>query len=105
MVKKMKYLTILMGICIFISCSKDDDDYTFATLEGYDLRKCACCGGVLVSIDSKPDEVYQWNQKTGDLGIKYEDKFPMKVKIKYHFLAQTCVASAGELEITSLVKL
>lgn len=89
----------------FFSCSKSDDDYTKATIKGYDLRLCVCCGGLLVSLDEKPDEVYQWYQKTGNLNVTEKDKFPLKVKIKYHFLAQTCTASAGEIEITDLVKI
>ncbi|MEY3421216.1 MAG: hypothetical protein RIR48_1505, partial [Bacteroidota bacterium] len=38
-------------------------------------------------------------------GINPSDTFPIKVKIKYFFLANTCVASDGEIEITDLVKL
>ncbi|MBK8515118.1 MAG: hypothetical protein IPL55_02140 [Saprospiraceae bacterium] len=100
-----KNLFVFIALFFLISCSKSDDDYTSATVVGYDLRLCPCCGGFFVSLDDKPDEVYQWYQRQGDMGINEKEKYPLKVKIKYYFLAKTCTASAGEIEITDLIKL
>jgi hypothetical protein len=72
---------------------------------GYDLRLCACCGGLLISLDSTNNDVYQWYQKNGDFGVTYLDTFPMQVKIRYHHVSNTCVASKGEIEINELVKI
>lgn len=101
---KLKSLCLVLVIAGAVGCGKDDGDLVSATIEGYDLRECACCGGLLVKPGDMPGDVYQWYQKNGDLGVTYDDKFPMNVKIKYHHLAQTCVASDGEIEITELKK-
>ena len=90
---------------IFYGCSDADDGLTDATLSGYDLRLCACCGGVLVQLDHNQKDTYQWQQRNENFGIKPTDTFPLKVKIKYHFLANTCVASAGEIQITELIRI
>ena len=99
----VRKIILFVLILAYYSCTKSDDDFTEATIKGYDLRLCVCCGGMLVSLDSKPDDVYQWYQKSGNLNITEKNKYPLRVKIKYHFLAQTCVASAGEIEIAELI--
>ncbi len=81
----VRHVILFLLISGFCACTRGEDDYTFATIKGYDLRLCACCGGMLVSIDNKPDDVYQWYQKAGNLNVTEKDKFPLKVKIKYHF--------------------
>ena len=102
--KKLIFL-LVAGFIFFISCNKDEDSYVQATLLGYDLRLCACCGGLLVDLaDDNSSDVYQWNQKNDNLGVTPDDTFPLKVKIKYHYLVQTCIASRGEIEITDLKK-
>lgn len=89
-------------ILLILSCGKDNDELLTASIEGYDLRLCACCGGLLVKPENTEGDVYQWYQKNNAFGIDGNSKFPLKVKIKYHHLAQTCVASDGEIEITVL---
>ena len=59
--------------------------------------------GVLVDLgDDNTSDTYQWYQKNDNLGVIPGDTFPMKVKIKYHHLVQSCVASKGEIEISAL---
>jgi hypothetical protein len=102
--KKLIFL-LVAGFVFLISCDKDEDAYAPATILGYDLRLCACCGGLLVDFgDDNTSDTYQWHQKNDHLGITPDDTFPLKVKIKYHHLVQTCVASKGEIEITALKK-
>ncbi len=89
------------------SCHKEleTDQLIPATIIGYDLRLCACCGGLLINFDPLTNDVYQWYQKSGDLGVTPKDTFPLKVKIRYHHLINTCVASKGEIEINELKKI
>ncbi|MFZ1748722.1 MAG: hypothetical protein WAU01_00950 [Saprospiraceae bacterium] len=101
------FIFILLLFISMASCQKDTDDYTDVTIQGYDLRLCACCGGLLVEIDAPIDgihgDVYQWYQKHNKHGITGETKFPVKAKIKFYHLAESCVASTGEIEITDLI--
>ena len=100
--KKLIFL-LVAGFIMLISCNKDEDPYIEATIVGYDLRLCACCGGLLVDLgDDNTSDTYQWYQKNDNLGVIPGDTFPMKVKIKYHHLVQSCVASKGEIEISAL---
>jgi hypothetical protein len=82
-----------------LSCSKDDGLLS-ARIEGYDLRLCACCGGLIVKTDD--GKTYQWYQKNDSHGITIKSTFPVRVKIEFHHLVNTCVASDGEIEITQL---
>lgn len=73
-----------------------------ATIEGYDLRLCAFCGGLIVKPSDANGDTYQWYQKNQTFDIGESDKFPLEVKIKYHNLIFDCIASDGEIEITAL---
>jgi hypothetical protein len=103
-INKFLFLVFILS-CVMYSCTKTEDGLTEATIIGYDLRLCACCGGVMVKLNEKQNDIYQWQQRIESFGVKPTDSFPQKVKIKYHFLVNTCVASAGEIEITELVKI
>lgn len=105
--KKWTFILCLLSISsVFsLSCSKEDEKLTPAIILGYDLRLCACCGGVMVDLgEDNTNDVYQWYQINDEFGVTPEDTFPLSVKIKYHHLVKTCVASKGEIEITSLEK-
>ncbi len=99
-----RFKVLFLGIALLIGCSKGAEDKIGATIEGYDLRLCACCGGLLVKPDDQPGSTFQWYQKNGNFNVTFEDKFPLRVWIRYHHLAQSCVASDGEIEITELSK-
>lgn len=103
-INKYFFLVFILS-CLIPSCSKTEDGLTEATLIGFDPKLCPCCGGVLVKLNENQNEYYQWQQRTESLGVKPTDSFPQKVKIKYHFLVNTCVASAGEIEITELIRI
>ncbi|MBK9735475.1 MAG: hypothetical protein IPO92_11065 [Saprospiraceae bacterium] len=93
-------------IC-FQSCSKHDlEELADATLLGFDLRECVCCGGMLVQIKndiSGVDETYQWYMTKGDLGVGAIDSFPVNCRIKYDIIKERCVISKAELDISKLV--
>ena len=79
-----------------------------AIIIGFDARRCQCCGGFMVTFSNDPTpykaDHYQWRPKQGqeNFGVSHSSKFPMRVKIKYKAVASDCVASKGEIEITSL---
>ena len=78
-----KWTFILYGLIIFsaLSCSKEDEKLTPAIIIGYDLRLCACCGGLMVDLgDDNTNDVYQWYQKN--------DEFAEFLRIKQKFLAK-----------------
>jgi hypothetical protein len=105
--RKMKILTYsVLFIFLFtgFACSDSSDDMVSATIEGYDLRLCACCGGLIVKPSDANGDTYQWYQKNQKFDVGESDKFPLKVKIKYHNLFVDCIASDGEIEITALEK-
>ncbi len=97
-------LKSLLILCFGISCSDSSDDMVTATIEGYDLRLCACCGGLMVKPSDANGDNYQWYQKNQKFDVGESDKFPLKVKIKYHNRNTDCIASDGEIEITALEK-
>lgn len=106
MIRWYKYCQVLLfGVIVLMACTAHNDDLSDATFIGVDARLCACCGGFLIKVSDKPGETFQWQQRGETFGINASDAFPFKSKIKYHFLANTCVASDGEIEITELIKI
>ncbi|HQW56737.1 MAG TPA: hypothetical protein PK076_11450 [Saprospiraceae bacterium] len=93
------------------NCHKDNigDGFVRATLLRYDLRECACCGGVMVHFDdptlNSKDEFYQWFQNTNTFGINEFTAFPLSVKIKYNKYDGACASSKGVIKISGLIKL
>ena len=104
---KKLIFSLFLATCLISACDKEieTDPFSTAIINGYDLRLCACCGGLLISLDSTNNDVYQWYQKNGDFGVTYLDTFPMQVKIRYHHVNNTCFASKGEIEINELKKI
>jgi hypothetical protein len=47
----MKNLWITFVLLFSYACSKDDG-FVNATVNGYDLRLCACCGGILIETEN-----------------------------------------------------
>lgn len=90
---------------MFMACGRDEDELVDAVLVNVDARLCPCCGGFLVQIGENQKDVYQWYPNQESFGVKASDIFPQKVKIKYHFLVNSCVASAGEIDISALIKI
>ncbi|MBK8626182.1 MAG: hypothetical protein IPN86_11630 [Saprospiraceae bacterium] len=102
--KILTYSVLFIFLFTGFACSDSSDDMVTATIEGYDLRLCACCGGLIVKPSDANGDTYQWYQKNEKFDVNENDVFPLKVKINYHHLAETCVASDGEIEITALEK-
>ncbi|MBK8349639.1 MAG: hypothetical protein IPL08_19300 [Saprospiraceae bacterium] len=101
-IKKLYLFWSFLIWMTILSCSKEESGFVSATIVGYDLRYCACCGGLLVQPNDANGDTYQWYQKNQKFDITNSSMFPMNVKIKYHHLAESCIASSGEIEITDL---
>jgi hypothetical protein len=97
-----KSLCLFLASITLLSCGKDEG-FENAIIEGYDLRYCACCGGLLIKISD--EKTYQWYQQNEKFDITPKSIFPMKVKIKYYHLVSSCTASDGNIEITELEKI
>lgn len=97
-----KSLCLFFVVISFLACGKDEG-YENAIIDGYDLRLCACCGGLLIKITD--EKTYQWYQHNEKFDITTKSTFPMKVKIKFHHLVSSCAASDGIIEITKLEKI
>jgi hypothetical protein len=96
----------IMGACCkpkpVSSCK---EGYTKAIITGYDMRKCACCGGLMITFsnDDKPyssDFVLVNSLPTGTT-INESSKFPMSVCIKYEKLESPC--GMVKLRVTNLI--
>lgn len=58
-----------------------------ATINGYDLRTCACCGGLLVNFDSitkaYSGTFYDCDNAPSSLGIDSNTVFPIYLKVNW----------------------
>jgi hypothetical protein len=98
----MRFVLFTLILFSYFSCSKADD-LVNATIIGYDLRYCACCGGLLIKTEE--GLTFQWYQQNDKFDITPKSSFPIQVKIKYHHLESSCAASDGIIEITELEKM
>ncbi len=56
-------------------------------ITGSDLRKCICCGGLMITFDSNPlpyAAPFKLIENAEHLDIKPNDKFPLYVQIVWH---------------------
>ena len=99
----MKKLLIIIVITIVgttsITCRKHDSNkpttnLTNAIITGVDYRKCACCGGLMITFtnDSIPysSEFFDIKDLPANSGITEQSTFPMKVKVAYKKLNEPC---------------
>lgn len=101
--KKHLYICTLILSLLFISCRDvgviDDSDMTLkqATLTGYDVRDCICCGGLMISFkanaQSYSDTFYLIKKFPENTGISSTSKFPMAVLVDYSFDSLNCIGN------------
>jgi hypothetical protein len=82
-------LIILAG---FTGCKKDINYTTKAVINGYDYRMCACCGGLMISLNDNPNPAisYDISNSAESLGINSSTTFPVYMKVNYRFDTVTC---------------
>lgn len=60
---------------------------TEAIITGIDYRKCACCGGLMLTFTNDPKtysaEFFNIGQMPSNTGISDSSEFPIYVKVKY----------------------
>jgi len=83
-----KYLIAIVIVSILgNSCNKElSPDYN-AIITGFDLRKCACCGGLMITFNGETTpnagDFKLISNNPADLGISANDKFPMHVYVEW----------------------
>jgi hypothetical protein len=64
-------------------------------ITGFDLRDCACCGGVLINLNSNAtelytDSTYQVDQVPAGLIIDTSTVFPVFIRLDYERNTKKC---------------
>jgi hypothetical protein len=102
----MKRISIaLIGMVMVVaSCCKGDDNLKDAVITGYDLRACACCGGVRFN---KGDDTMPYSSNTlltdslpAAFTSRYTLKFPMRVKLSWLPDTSLCGKALSKVIIT-----
>ena len=79
---------VLVFLVVFSSCKKKAESYmNTATINGYDLRNCACCGGLLVNFDGNTKAYsgtfYDCDNDPSSLGIDSATVFPVTLQVNW----------------------
>jgi hypothetical protein len=93
---------ILLAIGTLSSCKKDKY-MSEGIITGYDVRKCACCGGLMINFDSEKEPYkgdYKLFTNSQDMGIDYNDNFPIPVKVDWKTINNQC----GEHEMITVTR-
>jgi hypothetical protein len=111
--KKASFLAIILILNMIIigACNKPKpttackEGYVKAIITGYDMRKCACCGGLMVTFSNDPtpysaDFVLVETMPKGST-INESTKFPVHVCIKYEKLETSC--GTVKIKVTDMV--
>lgn len=97
----MKHLFAIISLMLFIlaglSCNKNDNNNYMAegVLTGYDVRDCACCGGLLINLNSNDtalytDSTYQIYLIPKDFDINVGSDFPIFIRLDYERNDKLC---------------
>lgn len=82
-------IAILTG-GIALSCNKNKFMATGA-ITGFDLRKCGCCGGLMINFDGNTQaytgDFWLIKNNPAELGIDTATAFPVYIKIDYERIA------------------
>ena len=106
--KSFGALVLLFLVIAFYSCSDDSEDVVSAQVTGIDFRRCACCGGTMITLeeDAAPyaEPFYQWYNTTEEFDIDVNTVFPIAVDIKFRVDPDQCSFSLGIIEVESIVR-
>lgn len=101
-------LTILIVIAITISsaCKKEKSYMNSAVITGFDLRTCACCGGLLINFNgdtqSYKGNFFLVSNTASQLGITDSTIFPVYVQVDW--VKDTVACMANTITITRFVR-
>ena len=86
--KRSFQLTIVLPTIFFVinnSCKKETLANYNVVITGFDLRMCACCGGLMINFDeeTKPyNGDFKLIENSSDLGISENDNFPIYARVE-----------------------
>jgi hypothetical protein len=90
MKSKILLVTILVVISIFSACDKKEpSEYMgVGVITGFDPRDCACCGGLLINLNSTltdmfTDSTYQVDHVPPNFPIGTNAVFPIFIRLDY----------------------
>ncbi len=89
-----------------ISCKKEKLFMNDATLIGYDVRACVCCGGLEIVIKDVPNpngnEYFLIGKLPSDFSVGPDPKFPIPVKIDWAVDSTRCFGNY--IDITRIAR-
>jgi hypothetical protein len=90
----LAFLSLLLAG--FSSCHKPQHEFlSEGVITGQDYRKCACCGGYLITIDKQ--EYMFWDvPATSNLDLR-NATFPIDVKLDWKKAANACTSNLIEV--------
>jgi hypothetical protein len=99
--KLVVWAGIIFGNCF---CKKDQPYQATAHVIGYDVRECACCGGLEIAIDNvnnpNGDGFFLIGKIPPSFKLGDNPKFPVSVKIDYSIDKVRCFGN--DVDITRI---
>jgi len=98
----LRYTFLACGIFIFLSvasCKKEKPFQNNATLIGFDVRACPCCGGLKIVIDNVPSpngDFFLVDTLPAEFELGDNPAFPILVKIDWKIGTQ-CLGNYVEI--------
>lgn len=87
------FVALMIAMSAMTGCKKDNG-YTPAVITGYDLRMCACCGGLMINFDNNPKPYsgpgYDVSNNPDSLGITSTTTFPIYMNVKWEHTPYAC---------------
>lgn len=83
--KKSLGVAVIFLLAI-IACQKEIAPNYNAIITGFDARKCACCGGLMINFNGETKPYvgdFKLIDNAADLGISENDKFPIYAKVEW----------------------
>jgi hypothetical protein len=85
----------LMTLTLIFACSKKEDYMGDGVITGFDPRDCACCGGLLINLNSNStelftDSTYQVDLVPNDFYIDADTGFPVMIRLDYSRNSKKC---------------
>ena len=88
------------------SCRKADKYTSDAIITGFDLRKCMCCGGLMITFNGEPRPYvgdFKLIDNSADLGISINETFPIYVNVEWISDPYKCLGNY--IKVTKLKRL
>jgi hypothetical protein len=88
-------IVVVFLIFSLLACEKNKEYMGEGVITGFDVRDCACCGGLLINLNSSSielysDSTYQIDDVPQDFDIDNESDFPIFIKLDYSRNGKKC---------------